>query len=118
MPRDVLDYLDDIADAMDPALEFVAGMDAQQFYADRKTAFAVIRALEIIGEATKRIPEAVRVRYPNVPWRQMAGMRDRLIHEYARVDLAIVWQTIVEDITAARPLVRSALQQERTAAEK
>jgi uncharacterized protein with HEPN domain len=66
---------------MDAALEFVADMDAQQFYVDRKTSYAVIRALEIIGEATKRIPEAVRVRYPGVLWRQMAGMRDRLIHE-------------------------------------
>jgi uncharacterized protein with HEPN domain len=113
--RDVLDFFDDIVGAMEAALEFVAGMDAEAFHTDRKTAFAVVRALEIVGEATKRIPESVRVRYPTVPWRQMAGMRDRLIHGYATVDLNIVWQTVMEDIRAARPLVIEARQRERAA---
>jgi uncharacterized protein with HEPN domain len=111
--RDVLDFLDDIVGAMEAALEFVAGMDAAQFRTDRKTAFAVIRALEIVGEATKRIPESIRLRYPDVPWRQMAGMRDRLIHGYASVDLDIIWQTVMEDIAAARPHVLETLQRER-----
>ena len=116
--RDVLDFFDDIVGAMEAALEFVAGMDAEAFHTDRKTAFAVVRALEIVGEATKRIPESVRVRYPTVPWRQMAGMRDRLIHGYATVDLAIVWQTVAEDITVGHPLVLEALQHERMLAEE
>jgi uncharacterized protein with HEPN domain len=116
--RDVLDYLDDIVGAMDAALEFIQGMDAEQFHHDRKSAFAVVRALEIVGEATKRIPEAVRVRYPDVPWRQIAGMRDRLIHGYATVDLDIAWRTVTEDITAARPLILETLHHERTAAKE
>jgi uncharacterized protein with HEPN domain len=111
--RDVLDFLDDIVVAIEAALEFIEGMDIEQFRSDRKTSFAVIRALEIVGEATKRIPESIRVRYPNVPWRQMASMRDRLIHGYATVDLDIVWQTVAEDIAAAYPLVRETLQRER-----
>ncbi len=114
--RDVLDFLDDILGAMEAALEFTAGMDVEQFRRDRKTAFAVVRALEIVGEATKQIPESVRARYPNVPWRQMAGMRDRLIHGYATVDLDIVWQTVMQDITTARPRVREALQREQSSA--
>ena len=111
--RDVLDFLDDIAVAMAAALEFIEGMDAQAFCTDRKTSFAVIRALEIVGEAAKRIPETVRIRYPNVPWRQMSGMRDRLTHNYGNVDLEIVWRTVVEDIASARPAVLEMLQQER-----
>ena len=114
----VLDFLEDIAGAMGAALEFVEGIDAREFHDDRRTSFAVIRALEIIGEATKRIPESVRVRYPDVPWRQMAGMRDRLIHGYATVDLDVVWKTVVEDIAAARPLVLEALQRDRTISEE
>ncbi len=112
--RDVLDFLEDIVAAMEAALEFVEGMDPQAFFTDRKTSFAVIRALEIVGEAAKRVPKAVRIRYPNVPWRQMAGMRDRLIHGYANVDLEIVWRTVVEDIAAAQPAVLAMLQEERT----
>lgn len=113
--RDVLDFLEDIATAMEAALEFVEGMDAQASSTDRKTSFAVIRALEIVGEAAKRIPEAVHTRCPDVPWRQMAGIRDRLIHDYANVDLEIVWRTVVEDISSSHPAVLEMLEQERTA---
>lgn len=114
--RDVLDYLEDIAAAMDAASAFVLGMDLPQFRVDQKTSFAVVRALEIIGEATKRIPEPVRLKHPAVPWRQMAGMRDRLIHGYNRVNLDVVWATVIQDISAARPLIAEALRHERAVA--
>jgi uncharacterized protein with HEPN domain len=104
-PREVIDYLRDILDAAESAVQFAAGMDFDAFATDKKTTFAVIRALEIIGEATKRIPEAVRQRYPEVPWRQMAGMRDKLSHDYISVNVRRVFDTVQMDL----PPLRSAL---------
>ena len=69
--------------------------------------FAVVRALEIIGEAAKRIPQDVRDKHANVPWREMAGMRDKLTHDYFTVNLEVVWKTTVEDL----PSLKSAIQQ-------
>jgi uncharacterized protein with HEPN domain len=114
--RDVLDYLTDIVAAIDAAQAFVASMNDAQFRADQRTVYAVTHALEIVGEAAKRIPETVRGRYPTVPWRLMAGMRDRLIHGYNTVDLDVLWKTVAEDLPTTRPLIAEALRAERTAA--
>ncbi|MBI2803471.1 MAG: DUF86 domain-containing protein [Planctomycetes bacterium] len=88
--RTRLDFLEDIRTAARKAQEFAAGMKFEDFVADEKTAFAVVRALEIIGEATKRVPQEVRDKGPEIPWRSMAGIRDKLIHDYVSVNLEIV----------------------------
>jgi len=114
--RDILDYLTDIAEAIDAAQSFVVGMDTIQFRADRRTVYAVTHALEIVGEAARRIPEPVRVRYPAVPWRLMSGMRDRLIHGYDTVDLDVLWKTVTEDLPTTRPLIAEVIHQEQATA--
>jgi uncharacterized protein with HEPN domain len=76
----------------------------------RRPFFAVIRAIEIIGEAVKNIPDDVRKTYPEIPWRGMAGMRNKVIHEYFRVDLKVVWETIQERIPEVKPLFEKMLK--------
>ena len=108
--RDRQLYLRDIFAAMISIQEFIGGMDFEAFAADDKTASAVIRKLEIIGEATKNVPEEIRQNYPQVPWRQMAGMRDRLIHAYFRVDYLLVWETAKNQIPPLQPVIAQILK--------
>ena len=94
MSHEFLDFVEDILDAMDKAEVLVEEFTFHGFEEDFRTNFAVIRALEIIGEATKRLPMSVREQYPGIPWTGMSGMRDRIIHGYDTVDLQIVWDVV------------------------
>lgn len=82
------DYLRDILEACQKATQFIEGMTYETFASDDKTQYAVVRALTVIGEAAKKIPKSVQNRFPDVPWKLMAGMRDIVVHEYFRVDLS------------------------------
>ena len=104
--REYADYLEDILDAISKIANFIEGMTFDQFAKDDKTAYAVIRALEIIGEATKHIPEHVRKSNPKISWREMAGIRDKLIHDYFGVNLEVVWKTATDDLPKLEPEIR------------
>lgn len=83
-------YIEDIIAAMESIEEFVKGMDFDKFKKDDKTCSAVIRKFEIIGEAAKRVPQDIKEKYTQIPWKEMSGMRDRLIHFYFGIDYKLV----------------------------
>lgn len=109
MRRDYRVYLKDILQAFFNARQFLEGLTYEEFIADRKTTSAVVRELEIVGEATKQLPKSIRKKYPQVPWSDMAGMRDKLIHFYFGVDLEIVWETVKVRVPNLEPLIENVL---------
>ena len=109
MKKDLGDYIADILNAVREVEEFTEGMNFETFLTDKKTINAVIRSLEVMGEATKHIPEDVREQYPDIPWKRMAGIRDKLIHEYSGVDLEIIWSVIKEELPPIEPLIEKVL---------
>ena len=95
-------YLGHVIMAMDAIKEYTADITPEVFYEDRKTQDAVVRNLEIVGEAIKHIPEELRERYPHIDWRGLAGLRDVLIHQYFGVDYVAVWEVAVSEIPKYR----------------
>jgi uncharacterized protein with HEPN domain len=106
-----LDYVEDIIEAMDQAELAIAGVNYDRFAHDFMINFVVVRALEIVGEATKRLPIPFRDQHPDIPWRKMAGMRDRIIHGYDTVDLEVVWNVVTQEIPQTKPLLQQLLDE-------
>lgn len=109
MSNEFLDFVEDILDAMDKAEILLHDVTYDQFEDNFRINFAVVRALEIIGEATRRLPMSLRQEYADIPWKNMAGMRDRIIHGYDTVDLQIVWDVVKKDIPQIRPRIQQIL---------
>ncbi len=107
--RSSVDYLRDILEYTDLAAELLGDMDLERFQEDRRTHLAVVRALEVIGEAGRQVPRPVRRRYPSVPWAEVIGMRNKMIHGYFGVDLRVVRDTVREDLPPLRAAVAEAL---------
>jgi uncharacterized protein with HEPN domain len=110
MPRDYRVFLDDILEATRKVLEYTEGLSDEQFFGDRKTVEAVVWNLQIIGEASKSIPEEIRSRYPDIPWRDMAGLRDVIVHQYFGLKLDVIWKVIKNDLPRVELAVRGILQ--------
>lgn len=104
------DYLQDMLAACLKAIDFITDMSFEKFTTDEKTQFAVIRALEIIGEASKKIPQAFKDQTPEIPWRAIAGMRDKMIHDYMGINQAVVWKTVNEDLPPLIEQLRKTIQ--------
>ena len=102
-------YLEDIIEHMNYAEEFIRDMTFDEFKSDKKTVLSVTKCIEVVGEATKHIPDQIRERYPEIPWRDMAGIRDRLVHGYFKVDLSIVWTTVTIEFPELRSMLENVL---------
>ena len=111
-PRTDRDFLGDIQEAIRRIMEYTSEMTYEAFVNDTKTQDAVVRNLEVIGEATKNLSTKLRKRYPDLPWKNMAGVRDRLIHHYFGVNLDIVWQIVEAELPKVRAQLEKILHDE------
>ena len=108
--REFRDYLSDIFDTIEKIEGFTQDISFEAFAEDEMRVFAVVRALEIIGEAAKNVPMDLKENYPSVPWKEMAGTRDKLIHFYFDVNLNVVWKTIVKDLPPLKEQIAEILR--------
>jgi len=104
-------FVKDILDCIEKIDEFIGSMDFEKFIEDDKTKSAVVRKLEIIGEATKNIPKQIRQKYRKLPWADMAGMRDKIAHFYFGIDYTIVWEVIKERLPEIKPIIQKILKE-------
>jgi len=112
MSLSALEYLRHILDEVEYLIEQQRDLDYETFYADPTLRRAFVRSLEIIGEASKKIPPEIKQRYPDIEWRAMAAMRDRLIHDYFGVDYEIVWDVVSRKIPVLAIDIRQVLESE------
>ncbi len=111
MPRDSKVYLDDILEATRKITVYTSSLSKAEFLEDEKTLDAVVRNLEVIGEAVKKLPENLRAKHSAVEWKKIAGLRDILIHEYFGLDAEIVWDIVQNKVPALDREVRTMLNE-------
>lgn len=112
--RGLIYFVQDIFRSITAIERFVANVDFEAFAMNEEKASAVMKKLEIIGEAVKQIPEEVRTQYPEIPWRAIAGMRDLLVHVYWDTDLNLIWQVIEEDLPPLKRVITQILEEQQS----
>jgi uncharacterized protein with HEPN domain len=101
------DFLEDIVEALGRIAEYIDGLTLSGFLNDRKTEDAVARNLEIIGESSKNVSDVLKIKYPEIPWKKLSGLRDKLIHFYFGIDYKIVWNVAKKELPRIlKPLQR------------
>jgi uncharacterized protein with HEPN domain len=108
--RDYSAYLNDIYDLIKKGMSFINEMTFEEFKADEKTQYALIRVIEIIGEAGKKIPGEIKMRSNDIPRREISGMRDLLIHDYFGVNINVVWETVKNDFPKLKDKIQKLIQ--------
>ncbi len=111
--RDPSLYLTHVLESIELARAYVEGVDFRRFSESQQLQDAVIRRIEIIGEAVKNLPAEMRDAAPGVPWRRIAGMRDKVVHDYMGVDIELVWTVVHRDLPKLAQEVRGLLAQRR-----
>ncbi|MEA3350625.1 MAG: DUF86 domain-containing protein [Chloroflexota bacterium] len=106
-------YLLDILNAAQIAVDYASELSWEEFIKDMRTQDAVLRRLEIVGEAARRVSDLTRDKYPSLPWISMIGMRNFMIHEYDSVDLSIVWDTIKYDLPSLISVLKGIVPPEK-----
>jgi uncharacterized protein with HEPN domain len=109
--RDFRDFLNDMVHACRSIIRFVAGMSLEDYLADEKTRFAVMRGYEMLGEAVRHLPESLKAAHPDIPWSTMAAVRNRIVHGYFGIDDSILSTTIDQDVTPLLPRLEALARQ-------
>ncbi|WP_069791523.1 DUF86 domain-containing protein [Cyanobacterium sp. IPPAS B-1200] len=110
MKRELKDYILDILNAINSVEMFTKEYDFDSFCEDDKTKFAVIYAIQIIGEASNKISIDLQNKYPQIPWKDVRGMRNLIVHEYFGVNLLVIWNTINNDLPSLKPIIEDMLE--------
>lgn len=112
MTRDPLVYVDDIIESVNAILSHIDGMTEQDLRNSLKTQDAIIRRFMVIGEAANNVPDNLKEKYHHIPWREMIGMRNRLVHDYADTRLKTLWETARDDFPELKRQLADLLEQE------
>lgn len=111
MPRDYKVYLQDVVEAAGKVRSYTAGISFKAFSEDTKTVDAVVRNLEVIGEAIKQVPDDVRSKHADVEWKKIAGLRDILVHQYFGIDVEIIWDIVQNKLPALEAQIRKVIEE-------
>lgn len=114
MKKDPLIFISHIEESINNIENFIKNISEEKFLKDKLRQSAVVREIEIIGEATKNLPEEFTKKYTNIPWKDIAGMRDKIIHHYFGLDLEEIWKVIKEDIPKLKDEINEILKSRKT----
>ena len=106
-------FVEDVLESITLIENYTENMDFEDFRADRKTIDAVVRNFEIIGEASKSIPDEIKEKYENVDWKGIIGLRNRIAHEYFGISTAIIWHILKEELPPLKPIMEQILEIEK-----